>query len=100
MTIVIQIIGQVNREIGSDIKPYAYFMVRQYLNKTYEDVGYSEFKEENSAITITRNLSIYENHDELLLLNVKAVDMRGTVIISAKRIISRYELKNTPDKKY
>jgi hypothetical protein len=94
MTIIIQSVFQVNKETGSVIKPYAYFLIKQNLIITDEKMVSSETKEENSSITIIRNLTMYENYKDLYVLEVKAMDTEGETIISAKRIIPSYELKN------
>lgn len=99
MTIIIQSLFQITKEIGSDIKPYAYFLVKQYLNDMNGNEEYSEFKGNN--ISITKTLTKYENYDDLFVLDVKATNMEGKLIISAKRIISDYDIKKvTESKKY
>ena len=99
MTIIIQSLFQITKEIGSDIKTYAYFLVKQYLNDMNGNEEYSEFKGNN--ISITKTLTKYENYDDLFVLDVKATNMEGKLIISAKRIISDYDIKKvTESKKY
>jgi|ERR1035437_3518975 hypothetical protein len=98
MTIIIQSLFQVTKEIGSNIKPYAYFWVKQCLNNNKEDIEYSKLKDNNNPVIISKILTKYENYDDLFVLEVKATNIEGKLIYSAKRIISDYDIKKVTDK--
>jgi hypothetical protein len=99
MTTIFQSFTEVNKAVGSAIKPYAYFLVKQNLNSTNRDEGYSEYQEADFSVKITRNLVKYENFDELLLLEVKAINSEGKIIISMRKIVSRCETAKLSESK-
>ena len=84
MTVVLTFLFTINRETG---KPLAYFMVKCNINSIEEKYD-TEFRDDGSAFTIVRSFKKYEGFDDLLLFEVKALDVEGKTIISARRIIS------------
>lgn len=94
MIITLTCLYKVNKESGLMLKPLAYFMVKRNINSA-EEKNNVEIKYDNLSFTITRSLEKYGNYDDLLLLEVKAIDMEGKTIISARKVITSYEIYKT-----
>ena len=87
MTITLTCLFTINKDT---VKPLAHFMVKKSINSAVENDN-TEF----SPFTIIRNLEKYGNSDNLFILEVKAVDVEGKTITSARRIVTEYEIYKT-----
>ena len=96
MTILTTCLYKINLESGLISKPLAYFMVKQHINNL-EEQNNIELKYDNFPFTIVRNLTKYENTDDLMLLEVKALNMDGKNIISVRKIVGAYEIYKTDE---
>ena len=97
MTIALTGLYKINRESGIMLKPLAYFMVKRNINSEKKEINNAELRYDDLSFTIIKSLEKYYNSDDLLLFEVKAIDMEGKTIISARRIVSAHEIYETDE---
>ena len=84
MTVVLSFLFTVNKET---VKPLSYFMVKENINRTEEKDNRELFPFE-----IIRSFEKYGNSNDLLVLEVKAIDVTGKTVMSARRIVAAHEV--------
>ena len=82
MTVVLSFLFTVNKET---VKPLAYFMVKENINNIEKDTELFPFE-------IIRSYEKYGNSDDLLILEIKAIDVTGKTVMSVRRIVATHEV--------
>jgi hypothetical protein len=88
MVIVTKSLVQADRETGTNIKPYAAFLVKNSLENPPPGETTIEVTDEYSNLMITKTLTKYKTSDSLFVFEVTATNSDNQIIAKARRIIS------------